>query len=346
MNPPLLQPNISTDIRPKRRRWIFTFVCWAYLAIAAAAWLMLQWADEWWPATLLMFSPRWMLVLPLIPLLPVAWRLRSRLIVVVLMAGMIIGWPVMAFNVPWPLLTSSTPSGTTIRVMTLNMHYRTTSPKALEELIAKSATDIIAVQEWGGYEQTALNSSPDWHIHATPRLFLASRYPITKTVELGKNSMSEQASLAHYELDTPIGPVHVFSIHTATTREGIHDIIHENSAGPAELRENSARRREQSAYAASKAAECRGPVLIMGDFNTPSASVIFPEVWGGYTDAFAAAGWGCGYTFIGSKTAVRIDHILTGEGWTCTRCRAGPYVGSPHRPVIAELIWTGEVKEH
>lgn len=346
MNPPIMQQNLSTDIHPKRRRWILTFVCWAYMAIAIAAWLMLQWADEWWPATLLMFSPRWIFALPLIPLLPITWLVRSRLMVVVLAAGLIVAWPVMGFNVPWPLLTSSTPSDATIRVMTLNMHYSKTDPKALEDLIAKSSTDIIAVQEWGGYEETALRSDPAWHIHATPRLFLASRYPIKNTVELGKNSMSEHASLAHYELNTPIGTVHVFSIHTATTREGIHDIIHENRSGPAELRENSSLRREQSAFAASKAAECHGPVLIMGDFNTTSASVIFSEVWGGYTDAFTAAGWGCGYTFIGSKTAVRIDHILIGEGWTCTSCRAGPYVGSPHRPVIAELIWTGDAKQH
>jgi endonuclease/exonuclease/phosphatase (EEP) superfamily protein YafD len=40
---------------------------------------------------------------------------------------------------------------------------------------------------------------------------------------------------------------------------------------------------------------------------------------------------------------VRIDHILAGPGWQAERCWVGPDVGSPHRPVIADLIWTGPV---
>jgi vancomycin resistance protein VanJ len=41
---------------------------------------------------------------------------------------------------------------------------------------------------------------------------------------------------------------------------------------------------------------------------------------------------------------VRIDHILAGPGWYCARCWVGPDVGSPHRPVLADLIatWKGE----
>jgi endonuclease/exonuclease/phosphatase (EEP) superfamily protein YafD len=81
------------------------------------------------------------------------------------------------------------------------------------------------------------------------------------------------------------------------------------------------------------------PVLVMGDFNTPPESAIFRRVWGRYTDAFASAGWGWGYTFFTMrKIAVRIDHILAGPGWYCERCWVGPDVGSPHRPLLAELI--------
>jgi endonuclease/exonuclease/phosphatase (EEP) superfamily protein YafD len=300
---------------------------------------MLEWADQWWPATILMFAPRWIFALPLVLLLPLAGLKRSWSIVVVLMTGVVIGWPLMGFNIPWPRLTDHTPTGSSMRVMTLNMHYNKVDPKPLEDLIATVEPDIIAVQEWGGYERTSLRSAPDWHVHATPRLFLASRNPIKKTVELGKDSMGEHASVAHYELDTPVGLVHVFSLHTATTREGIHDTVHESRKGPTEIRANSARRREQFAYVEGKAAECRGPLLIVGDFNTPPESTIFADAWSGYSDAFTSAGWGWGYTFLGAKTTVRIDHILMRKGWGCTMCRVGPYVGSPHRPVIADLVW-------
>jgi endonuclease/exonuclease/phosphatase (EEP) superfamily protein YafD len=82
--------------------------------------------------------------------------------------------------------------------------------------------------------------------------------------------------------------------------------------------------------------------MIVGDFNTPPESTIFPHVWEDYRDAFSAAGWAYGYTFFGSGTMVRIDHILAGKGWSCSACRVGSHVGSPHRPVIADLVWTGD----
>jgi vancomycin resistance protein VanJ len=326
----------------RRRPGLLTIICSIYLAVVIGAWLMLQWSDQWWPATILMFAPRWVFAIPLGLLLPLAAIMRSWSIVVVLVTGLFAGWLLMGFNIPWQRLTSQDTSGTPIRVMTLNMHYSKADPIVLEDLIEAADLDIVAVQEWNAFHRAALRNDPSWYVHANPRLFLASRHPITKVHELGEDSMGKEASVTHYELDTPIGVTHVFNIHTATTREGISDTIHENRKGPAEIRANSARRREQSAFVAKKAAECKGPLLILGDFNTPPESTIFADVWSGYSDSFTSAGWGWGYTFIGAKTTVRIDHILTRKGWACTACRVGPYVGSPHRPLIAELVWKGQ----
>jgi vancomycin resistance protein VanJ len=281
------------------------------------------------------------MVLPLAVLVPAALLLRSRLILVLLAAALVVGWPVMAFNVPWQRLLGPASAGTPFRVMTLNMHYSQADPKALENVVATTEPDIVVVQEWQGSDRSVLNTTPGWHIHATSRQFLASRYRIQRAVELGHTSMGEHASAVRYELITPAGVIHVFSVHTATAREGITDTIHENRKGPAEIRRNSAIRREQSTYLAGQAAECNGPVLIMGDFNTPPESTIFRWVWNNYTDAFGAAGWGWGYTFFGARTMVRIDHILMGQEWSCSACRVGPYVGSPHRLVIADVFWTG-----
>jgi len=139
--------------------------------------------------------------------------------------------------------------------------------------------------------------------------------------------------------------VHLFNDHMASTRDAIYETIHEKRKGPTELLANGARRREQSTFVAGKAADCQGPVLIVSDFNTPIESSIFPEVWGGYTDAFTTAEWGWGYTFFGGKTTVRIDHVLAGKGWDCSACRVGPFVGSPHRPVIADLVWTAHEQQ-
>ena len=333
----------QSPVRPSRWRRVLVIGSWLYLVGMVAAWLLLLSADEWWPSTILLFSPRWVLVLPLALLLPAAVYLRSKWsIIVLLAAGLIVAGPVSSFNVPWQRIAGSTPSGQPFRVMTLNMHYLNADTAILEELIAHEQPDVIAIQEWPGWERTSLKSKPEWHVHATSKLFLASRHPIRQVIDLGNESMGEHASVARYDLDTPLGLVHVFSLHTATDRRGISDTLRRDGRGPSELQANSTRRREQCEYVAKQAGGLQGPILLMGDFNTPPESTIFTQVWKDYTDAHSAAGWGWGYTFFGAKTRVRIDHVLAGKGWRFTGCGVGPYVGSPHRPVIAGLVWAGK----
>jgi endonuclease/exonuclease/phosphatase (EEP) superfamily protein YafD len=314
-----------------------------YLAAVVAVWLVVASAAErWWPATVLLFAPRMLLAVPLVVLVPAALWTRSRVAVAAaLAAGVLVAGPVMGFNIPWSRLGPDTVSGQRLRVLTLNMHYGQNDPRGFEALMKSSGPHVVAVQEWQGAEKSLLEAAPGWHVHATPRLFLASRHPIRSATELGDDSMGAHASAAHYELETPSGLVHLFSLHTATTREGISDILHKCRNGPSELQENSDRRREQMEFGAGRAAACPGPVVVLGDFNTPPQSPFFGRVWRGYSNAFSAAGWGWGYTFCGARTMVRIDHILLGPDWRCTGCQVGPAVGSPHRPVIADLVWLG-----
>jgi vancomycin resistance protein VanJ len=325
-----------------RSRWRqFIAICsWAYLTATVLLALLLLLADVWWPATILMFSPRWVFALPLGLLIPLALIWRRRSLLILLVASMVVTGQVMGFNVPWQRLTESTPTGAPLSVVTLNMHYSKYDPDSLEAFIADTQPDVVAIQEWRGWEKSRLAKLPGWHVHGTPELFLASRHPIKSIVNLGKDSMSKTGAVARYEIDTPTGIVHVINLHLATIRDGISGTIHDNPYGPAEVRGNAVLRRTQCEYVARCAAECKGPVLIVGDFNTPPESPILREVLGEYTDAFDAAGWGWGYTFRAAKTMVRIDHILTGKGWRSLDCRIGPFVGSPHRPVIADLVWT------
>lgn len=334
-------PNTRRLSRLARRAAIVS--CWAYLVAVVILWIVLRQAESWWPATILLFSPRWVFALPLALLIPVAMVLRSiRLLFVLLVSGVVVVVLVMSFNIPWQTLTASRPPGKAFRVMTLNMHYSKKHPAELENLIDATWPDVVAIQEWPGSGESHLKHLPEWHIHSTPRLFLASRHPIRRAVELGEHSMGEQALAVRYELETSRGVVNVFNLHAASNREGIAETIRNSRKGSGEIRANSALRREQMEYIAGQARSCSGPIIVLGDFNTPSGSPMLSEVWSGYTDAFGAAGWGLGYTFIGAKTMVRIDHVLVSKEWGVTGCRVGEKVGSPHRPVIADLVRIGE----
>jgi endonuclease/exonuclease/phosphatase (EEP) superfamily protein YafD len=305
--------------------------------VVLAAWLLLRWADVWWSATLLLFSPRWLLGLPLAVLVPASAILRRRALIPLGVAAVVIAGPVMGFCIPWQNLFTAPPAGERFRVLTCNMHGHADAA-LLEDLVRAAEPDIVALQEWPESGHAPLLTGPGWHTHRTPRLFLASRHAIRKATDLGLNSYGPHGSVIHYELETSAGVLSVFSLHLASPRESIYETIHESRQGPSDIRANIERRWEQSVNVAVEAAKVKGPLLLAGDFNTPPESAIFSDIWMAYDDAFSNAGWGWGYTFYGAHTMVRIDHVLTGRGVSCSRCWVGPDIGSPHHPVVVEVI--------
>ena len=72
-------------------RKILAFLAWAYLSLVALA-VVLVWTagDRWWAATLLTFGPRYLLLIPLVPL-AVAAGVASRRAFVPLAAAAILG---------------------------------------------------------------------------------------------------------------------------------------------------------------------------------------------------------------------------------------------------------------
>ena len=315
---------------------------WLYLVVVLSLWALLRAADLWWPATLLMFSPRWLLLLPCGFLMLAALLFRRRSLVVLFLALVLALGPVTGFCVPWPSLQTDAASAHRVRLLTCNMHYYKRDAGRLDELLDETRPDIVALQEWPGWEKSEVLAGREWHVHKSEVLFLASRFPIRQVKELGKESMDDVGAVLRCELESQAGIVTLFSLHLASPREGLYNVIHEREEGADDLEAGSALRWVQSEQLSRQVEGVSGPVLLAGDFNTPSESAIFHRYWDRYTDAFGSAGWGWGYTFIGGKTRVRIDHILSGPGWRCERCWVGPYVGSPHRPVLADLTWRAD----
>ena len=202
-----------------------------------------------------------------------------------------------------------------------------------------AAPDVVALQECSTRNHFALLEGGGWHTRRTPRFFLASRWRILRVEELGKNSVRDRGAVARYEVDAPAGVLTLFSLHLASPRDGLYETVHQKEEGVVNVEDNAALRWRQSRFIAGEARKAHGPLLLVGDFNTPPESALFRQVWRDWTDAFGEAGWGWGYTFHGNRTAVRIDHVLAGPGWECRRCWVGPRVGSPHQPVLADLVW-------
>src|SRR5690606_20691833 len=108
--------------------------------------------DHWLPATLLLFLPRvvWLLPLPVLAL--AALLIRGRrwgLGAVQAATALVVLGRLMGLHVPWRSWLVGETEGTTIRIMTLNRHALGADPVRLGELIERERIDVICFQEFG-----------------------------------------------------------------------------------------------------------------------------------------------------------------------------------------------------
>jgi endonuclease/exonuclease/phosphatase (EEP) superfamily protein YafD len=295
--------------------------CWLYAAGVVCLWLLLRTAaDRWWPATLVLYGPRWVWALPL----------------TVLFVG-----PVMGLNVPFQALMAPDAAGPGLRILTCNTEGTFVDAEALRALIATTRPQIVALQEWSYHQESELFGDDGWHVRTDNQLCLGSRYPIRDAQVLSSKERGGTVCGVRYDLQTPGGVLSFFNFHLASPREGLEEVLADPFRGPAELRANTALRWRESEVASRWVAEVAGPVLLAGDLNLPDDSAIFRHHWSPFADAFSSAGLGWGYTKFTHWHGVRIDHMLAGPGWQFRRCRVGPDVKSDHRPLIAEVEWVG-----
>ena len=318
-------------------RWM----AWLYLSGALGAWALLRLAgDRWWPATLLLFGPRWALLAPALPVLASAALLRRRGIrpaLVSATAAIVVAGPVMGLCVSWRTTPSAASSAARVRIVTCNIHGTALNSAAFGRLLAESDPDLVVLQEAPVGLAIELPARGVWHVRSDGELFLASRYPIVTVQGLGGAGWPGGGDAVHYELRTPVGSLHLFNVHLDSPHQQLEAILDLEPGAASLFRQNIADRWQQSQRIGAAARLASGPVLIAGDLNTPAGSAIFPAIWSGFTDAFSAAGAGYGYTYFSRRAAVRIDHVLSNNSLRCLRCWMGPEVGSPHRPLIADV---------
>jgi endonuclease/exonuclease/phosphatase (EEP) superfamily protein YafD len=329
-------------------RKLLRISAWLYLAFALALWIFLRIAaDRWWLGTVLLFGPLWLALVPLIGVLPVALLFRDRRSILVLVATTaVIVVPVMDLCIPWRTVLNgrADPAHLRLRVLTCNIHRKQLTPAALADLIAAANPDVIALQAWTSQFQTTILETGKWHSIRDDELFLVSRYPIRKVLDIAAGNWARErvtGSAIVYEISTPHGPVPLVNLHLVSPHRSFDSVLGRDGDAPATLSNHLALRLSQSQLVA-QAAQDRGgaSMLLAGDFNTPVDSEIFRKSWSpACADAFTTAGWGFGYTYYVRRTSTRIDHVLFGADWTCRKCWVGPPVGSPHRPLIADLEW-------
>jgi len=328
------------------KRWL-AILCVAYAVGVVAFWLIIRYlGDRWWPATVLLFIPRWPILLPLLVFLPLSARLK-KLFWLPLATTLFVFSQLMGLSVPWKRIISSPPAGPRVRVLFCNVHWDELNAPAFDQYLLASRPQVVLLQDFSPRDVTPALKDPHWHRYQLGQIFIASEYPIEHVHDLHLERITgvEDSTVVHrsgasacFDLQTPTGLIHVVNVHLASPHAGLRTLFRKPKDGIWRLNANSVRRWNESQVIHDWLATQTGPLIAAGDFNTPAESPIYRHFWSGYPDAFPTAGLGLGFTHLSPLSELRIDHLITGPGVTCIDYLVGPPCGTPHRPVVVDLV--------
>lgn len=350
MSEPTEGPAIAAPSPPRRRRILAVAVA-LYCVGIVLVWALLRFrADIWWPATLILFGPRWIWGVPLVVLVPLS-VVRARLLLVPLaLAALVFAVPILGFTVALPGRLANAPPTSDdapqrrLRVMTYNVGEDTLDGADLFRVIGEVEPDVVAIQECRTVARVGQRRpGVTYFLIAGNDLCLASRFPIERLAAPAPEvirGIGGTGSFVRYVVHHPAGDVQLVNVHLATVREGLGAVLQRGLAGVPALKENLATRWAMSALARAEVDAAGAPVLVMGDFNMPTDSAIYRRDWADLTNAFSTAGNGFGDTKRTRWFGIRIDHVLVGAGWTCERAFIGPHLAGDHRPIVADLAWS------
>jgi endonuclease/exonuclease/phosphatase (EEP) superfamily protein YafD len=297
--------------------------------------------DGWWPATVVLFAPRWILAAPLFILVPLAVLKDPYSVLPLTIAAVIVLGPLMGLCLN--LQKTHPTSGNVVRILTCNVNANNFNRSKLSNLIKEYDPHIISLQECPS--ELKLDLSPDWNMICQGGLGIFSRFNLNLGRQRCYPHESPRAWFLQCHAMTPWGRLTFLSVHLPSPRYALQAVIDRhlllNPSRKRLLMEETDLREAASMEASSEVYAAADPVIIAGDFNMPVESSIYRKFWSGFTNAFSKGGMGYGWTWReevkGIKMGVRIDHVLVKKGTRVLNCKVGPDIGSDHRPLLAEV---------
>ena len=328
-------------------RWrVAAVLAWAYLAATALIAVVL-WGlgDRTILGSVLLFMGRWVFLLPLLVLIPVVAWLRARLLLPVAAGALLVLGPIMGFRTGWRRLLPA-PAGADVRVVSFNADGGRAAAQILPSMLDRWGAQVVAFQECGEELATAARRMPGWNVHTSRDLCFMSRFPIRDSAVMDRSALDRikqsepdapggAGYVVRFVLDGPRGPIRAANLHLETPRKGFEGLM---SGDWRRMQNNTELRAIESKLARNWVTEGAGPLVVLGDFNTPIESAIFREEWSNLADAFTVAGSGLGVTKHNGWIGARIDHVLTSDEWHVNRATVDTEQRlSDHSALIVDL---------
>lgn len=319
-----------------------SFLSFSYLMILLCITVMMHTRlNEHWLATLWLFSPRWVAVLPMVLLLPLTLWFRPKTSWVYLAHALLIFFPIMGYQLSRSQ-DAQIDDGECLVVLTCNLGGGTVDLDELADLIRRRNVELVCLQECIAKNSEALFSALNWNRRHKGNIAIGSVHPLG---EIGVHAEYPEAQFfakATIGCDVLIPGEQIFravSIHLPTFRPALEELRRfQFDAGPGAMANMADKYRSIAKQAAESIEKLSTPVLIAGDFNVPTESIFYHDYWGTKLNAFSVAGTGLGHTKFTRWHGVRIDHILSDASWTPVHSKVCADVGSDHHPLIAVLL--------
>ena len=241
-----------------------------------------------------------------------------------------------AFDVP--TARPARDGGGGLKVITANLFVgNTEGPAGFIEILRREKPDIVVLEETTRAWDEALSAAglypyqSSTESRARDSLKVFSRLPIRAETELKRAFTEEHAYKQPLRLELELGgkPLFLYAFHPETPRR------------PWQWRDRNAYL--SAAADAVKGDLEKGPVIVAGDWNTPTWSPFFRGFLRQAGLASTAGGWLQPVTRFSMKLdalayiGASIDHVVVSPDISVRAHRIGPAFGSNHLPVIAEL---------
>ena len=284
---------------------------------------------------LLVFAPRWLLLLPWLILVPAAWLVSWRLA-----AGALVGVLLTAFGVSGleiPSFGGSAPARRALRLVTYNTDGSWTLAQRIRADLRDWRADVAVFEDCSGTLAASLRTVAGDSLHVVNEFCVVSTLPVRRIDTLPSPSRGvPRTSAVRVEVETSNGPLAVFGVHFASPRT---ELWAARQLDFAQLMNSIARRTTDSRQVAQWVRQSNIPYIVAGDFNIPEGSAILRHDWSGLQNAFSERGWGFGYTMFAGKFSVRIDHVFVAQTLVTERIMLSRGYPSEHQPVLVDVAW-------
>ncbi len=345
-------------------RLVTRAVTWLYLL----GFLALMFGFHFWgqanlTTAALMYVPQWIIIVPalvlLLPVLLFDWKSLPFLLV----ACAFFGYVHLGFRFGSPAAAASTKKDLyTLRVMTWNRGQG--KGASLQVIKNELHPDIVVLQDQVG-KATYYKSTPEYSefsdVNGAGEFVMLSRWPILSVELLGmdrtQKGVFSSGRAARFVVMAAGARIAVYNIHLQTPRGALESykrgaflygiIGLPGTPWEAKKKTYQAFWDGQMTVAREIAERIRAetiPVLVCGDFNTPTFGPIYDEFAGQLRDAHLEQGSGCGYTFPGDtrnplallQPWLRLDQMFASKHWEIRRCEALD-AKAQHLPVVSEF---------